>query len=250
MPARTWGYRGPRDGPRAHGRWPTATGNSSPGVECDGAMYHSSKAARDRDRLREGVLRGLGWELYRIWGTDWYRDRSGAEVRLRAAVERAAALVGTSPGFPGVVEGDAARPEASSSRAEPHIGPGWRSSAGQGAETRTTRSRLNGTVRLSARARCRGVIASRGEVPRPCAGCSQWVIQCDRLWLPLVPIPQTPGLGVHLGGRRRLPPRIPVAGVHAPDEEARRAADAAAHPLPRARSAARAPSRWPACTPG
>jgi transcription elongation GreA/GreB family factor len=52
-------------------------------------MYHSSKTARDRDRLREGVLRGLGWELHRIWGTDWYRDRVGTEARLRAAVERA-----------------------------------------------------------------------------------------------------------------------------------------------------------------
>ncbi|MFE2473634.1 DUF4011 domain-containing protein [Streptomyces mirabilis] len=118
-------------------RHPHRPGLYALGVECDGAMYHSSKAARDRDRLREGVLRGLGWELHRIWGTDWYRDRSGAEARLRAAVERAVALVGTSPTAPKVVEGDAARPEASSSQAEPHIGPGRRSSAGQGAGTRT-----------------------------------------------------------------------------------------------------------------
>ncbi|QDO05114.1 DUF4011 domain-containing protein [Streptomyces sp. S1D4-23] len=118
-------------------RHPHRPGLYALGVECDGAMYHSSKAARDRDRLREGVLRGLGWELHRIWGTDWYRDRSGAEARLRAAVERAVALVGTSPSAPKVVEGDAARPEASSSQAEPHIGPGRRSSAGQGAGTRT-----------------------------------------------------------------------------------------------------------------
>ncbi|MDT0310183.1 DUF3320 domain-containing protein [Streptomyces sp. DSM 44917] len=61
------------------------------GVECDGAMYHSSKAARDRDRLREQVLTGLGWRLHRIWGTDWYRGRAAAMDRLRTAVERAAA---------------------------------------------------------------------------------------------------------------------------------------------------------------
>jgi very-short-patch-repair endonuclease len=42
------------------------------GVECDGARYHSSKSARDRDRLREEVLRGLGWELLRVWSTDWF----------------------------------------------------------------------------------------------------------------------------------------------------------------------------------
>lgn len=29
------------------------------GVECDGATYHSSKAARDRDRIRQDVLEGL-----------------------------------------------------------------------------------------------------------------------------------------------------------------------------------------------
>jgi transcription elongation GreA/GreB family factor len=72
-------------------RHPKLPGRFVLGVECDGAMYHSSKAARDRDRLREGVLRGLGWELHRIWGTDWYRDRAGAESRLRTAVESAIA---------------------------------------------------------------------------------------------------------------------------------------------------------------
>ena len=40
------------------------------GIECDGAMYHSAKNARDRDKLREGILRDLGWEIHRIWSTD------------------------------------------------------------------------------------------------------------------------------------------------------------------------------------
>ncbi|TGV63068.1 DUF559 domain-containing protein, partial [Mesorhizobium sp. M00.F.Ca.ET.158.01.1.1] len=42
------------------------------GIECDGAQYHSSKSARDRDRLREEVLRGLGWNVLRVWSTDWF----------------------------------------------------------------------------------------------------------------------------------------------------------------------------------
>jgi very-short-patch-repair endonuclease len=70
-------------------RHPALPGRFALGIECDGAMYHSSKAARDRDRLREEVLRGLGWELHRIWGTDWYRNRPEAETRLREAVEAA-----------------------------------------------------------------------------------------------------------------------------------------------------------------
>ena len=37
------------------------------GVECDGAAYHSSRSARDRDRLREEVLSSLGWDLVRVW---------------------------------------------------------------------------------------------------------------------------------------------------------------------------------------
>ncbi|SHK25733.1 Part of AAA domain-containing protein [Pseudonocardia thermophila] len=59
------------------------------GVECDGASYHSSRVARDRDRLRDQVLTGLGWTLHRIWSTAWYHDRAGAERRLREAIETA-----------------------------------------------------------------------------------------------------------------------------------------------------------------
>ncbi|MEU1346535.1 DUF3320 domain-containing protein [Streptomyces sp. NPDC005795] len=72
-------------------RHPELPGAYALGIECDGAMYHSSKTARDRDRLREQVLNGLGWRLYRIWGTDWYRGRAAAELRLREAVEQAIA---------------------------------------------------------------------------------------------------------------------------------------------------------------
>lgn len=72
-------------------RHPGAPGTYALGIECDGAMYHSSRAARDRDRLREAVLRDLGWKLHRIWGTDWYRNRRDAMARLRTAVEAACA---------------------------------------------------------------------------------------------------------------------------------------------------------------
>jgi len=44
------------------------------GVECDGRAYHSSKSARDRDILRQEILEGLGWNIYRIWSTDWFKD--------------------------------------------------------------------------------------------------------------------------------------------------------------------------------
>lgn len=66
---------------------PSSPGVFMLGVECDGAMYHSAQSARDRDRLRHGILVGLGWRIHHIWGTDWYRNRSTEEAKLRALLE-------------------------------------------------------------------------------------------------------------------------------------------------------------------
>ena len=44
-------------------------------IEADGASYHSSPTARDRDRLRQQVLEDKGWRFHRIWSTAWFRDR-------------------------------------------------------------------------------------------------------------------------------------------------------------------------------
>jgi very-short-patch-repair endonuclease len=73
-------------------RSPSNSGAYILGIECDGAMYHSSKTARDRDKLRHDVLEGLGWEIYHIWGTAWYRHRDRELMRLRAKLEEQAVL--------------------------------------------------------------------------------------------------------------------------------------------------------------
>ena len=57
------------------------------GIECDGAAYHSSKSARDRDRLREEVLNSLGWELVRVWSTDWFDNPALETERLVRKLE-------------------------------------------------------------------------------------------------------------------------------------------------------------------
>lgn len=57
------------------------------GLECDGASYHASETARDRDRLRQQVLESRGWTLHRIWSTDWFKDRSGQIERILAVVK-------------------------------------------------------------------------------------------------------------------------------------------------------------------
>ena len=61
------------------------------GVECDGATYHSAKSSRDRDRLRQDVLEGLGWRLHRVWSTDWFRNPRVEIEALRASIEAALA---------------------------------------------------------------------------------------------------------------------------------------------------------------
>ena len=58
------------------------------GITTDGKMYSSSKVARDRDRLREQVLTGLGWKLYHLWSTDWYRNRDLGRKKLLENVEK------------------------------------------------------------------------------------------------------------------------------------------------------------------
>lgn len=58
-------------------------------IECDGASYHSSKNARDRDRLRQSILENMGWRFYRVWSTDWFRNNSVEKENLLKAVETA-----------------------------------------------------------------------------------------------------------------------------------------------------------------
>lgn len=59
------------------------------GVECDGATYHSSRCARDRDRLRQDIIESRGWKVHRIWSTSWFRDRFSEERRLQMAIQQA-----------------------------------------------------------------------------------------------------------------------------------------------------------------
>jgi len=67
---------------------PDAPGVYLCGVECDGATYQRSATARDRDLLREQILRGLGWEILRIWSTDWWIDRKAVIERVHQELER------------------------------------------------------------------------------------------------------------------------------------------------------------------
>jgi very-short-patch-repair endonuclease len=58
-------------------------------IECDGATYHSSKSARDRDRLRQEQLERLGWCFHRIWSSEWFYNKEAAIEKTLAAYELA-----------------------------------------------------------------------------------------------------------------------------------------------------------------
>jgi very-short-patch-repair endonuclease len=67
------------------------------GIECDGATYHSARSARDRDRLRQEVLEGLGWTIHRIWSTDWFKQPERELKKVVEAIERAKLLSKSQP---------------------------------------------------------------------------------------------------------------------------------------------------------
>lgn len=68
-------------------RHPDLAGAYLAGVECDGATYHGAATARDRDKVREQVLTGLGWNILRVWSTDWWHDPAGCAERLHVALQ-------------------------------------------------------------------------------------------------------------------------------------------------------------------
>lgn len=68
---------------------PDAPGAFLAGIECDGATYHRGATARDRDRLRQVVLEGLGWRIMRIWSTDWWTNAARECERLHVALVEA-----------------------------------------------------------------------------------------------------------------------------------------------------------------
>jgi very-short-patch-repair endonuclease len=71
---------------------PTQPGRYVLALECDGATYHSSQSARDRDRLRQEQLERIGWRFHRIWSSEWFYNRERAVARVMEAYRDAVTL--------------------------------------------------------------------------------------------------------------------------------------------------------------
>lgn len=44
------------------------------GILCDGKNYYATPTARDREIVQPSVLKGLGWNIIRVWSVDWLND--------------------------------------------------------------------------------------------------------------------------------------------------------------------------------
>jgi len=58
------------------------------GIECDGAIFHSSDYARDRDKARQSLLESRGWKIHRIWSQDWSKNRKFEIEKIKILLER------------------------------------------------------------------------------------------------------------------------------------------------------------------
>jgi very-short-patch-repair endonuclease len=109
---------------------PSAPGKYVLAIECDGATYHSSYTARDRDRLRQQQLERLGWTFHRIWSSDWFLRRDEEVQRAVQAFHKAVeksngngqSTVNSAPSEPELQKPTAAPPaSAARSSANPPI---------------------------------------------------------------------------------------------------------------------------------
>lgn len=104
-------------------RHPERPGDYVLALECDGATYHSSESARDRDRLRQEQLERLGWRFCRIWSGEWFGNKESAVKKVLAAYEDVlsnergdAELAGMSPQEAAIHDGGTGGPTLSTER--------------------------------------------------------------------------------------------------------------------------------------
>ena len=111
-------------------RHPRRPGQFALAVEADGASYHSSHTARDRDRLRQEHLERLGWRFCRIWSTSWFNDHRREVSRVLAEYHRAIAETGLAAGRAEVESAKGSEPsdpavaEAPTRKGRPEVVPG------------------------------------------------------------------------------------------------------------------------------
>jgi very-short-patch-repair endonuclease len=49
--------------------------------------YGTAAAASDRDKLRQAILEGLGWNIVHLWSTEWWHDPAQQTQKLLSTLE-------------------------------------------------------------------------------------------------------------------------------------------------------------------
>ena len=68
---------------------PSDKGRYLLGIICDGDSYYNAETARDREVCQPDILRGLGWNIAKVWTVDWWEDREAVLKKIQAAIENA-----------------------------------------------------------------------------------------------------------------------------------------------------------------
>jgi len=58
------------------------------GILCQGESYEHARSARDRDILQESVLKGLGWNLMKIYPMDWMENKDREVEKILQKIKK------------------------------------------------------------------------------------------------------------------------------------------------------------------
>lgn len=67
-------------------RHPDAPNQFVLGIECDGTAYENSTDSRERERTRPFVLKSMGWNIHRVWTTEFIKNPDVALQRIEKAI--------------------------------------------------------------------------------------------------------------------------------------------------------------------
>ena len=68
---------------------PSDKGRYLLGIVCDGDSYYGAETARDREVCQPDILRGLGWNIVKVWTVDWWEDKETVLKKIVGALENA-----------------------------------------------------------------------------------------------------------------------------------------------------------------
>ncbi len=69
------------------------------GILIDNTARHAIKIARDRELTQPSVLKGLGWQVLRVWSVDWLQHRQRVLFSIKSAIEARAVTPAASEGI-------------------------------------------------------------------------------------------------------------------------------------------------------